>query len=198
MDPQFLKMLNNTLDKSTFDGAVAEMNSRPTTLVHGDFQASNVFLDEFEQKIFMIDFSEVGVGDPFSDLVQYVISDIPPHQRHCYEMKVLEAYWTRLTSTGVDAAEFPFTRCVELYKTAIDRWLWTFPIMAMFDYKPVYVHAEIGASVLVCLVLRALCGAIVLHVVVFIARLTMVVAVGLCQRPVWPVALAVARRRRRA
>ena len=154
-DPRFLDMMKNTLEKSTFEGAVAEMNARPTTLVHGDFQASNVFLEELEQKIYMVDFSEVGVGDPFSDLVQYVITDIPINERRKYEMQVLQAYWARLTSkrnkTGhlcVDPAEFPFTRCVELYKTAIDRWLWLFPVIgAMFEYKPVFYFRQIHAFI---------------------------------------------------
>ena len=154
-EPHFLNMMKNTLEKSTFEGAVAEMNARPTTLVHGDFQASNVFLEELEQKIYMVDFSEVGVGDPFSDLVQYVITDIPINERRKYEMQVLQAYWTRLTSkrnkTGhlcVDPAEFPFTRCVELYKTAIDRWLWLFPVLgAMFEYKPVFFYRQIQAFI---------------------------------------------------
>jgi aminoglycoside phosphotransferase (APT) family kinase protein len=44
------------------------MKERPLTLTHGDFHAKNLFLTK-EKEIIFSDFSEVGLGDPISDLV---------------------------------------------------------------------------------------------------------------------------------
>lgn len=58
-------------------------------------------------------------------------------------MDILKAYWTRLVEKGVNAEEFTFERCVELYKISLDRWLWLFPLLAFFNYVPKYFHDQI-------------------------------------------------------
>lgn len=136
--------MNKTYENASFDDAIAEMKSRPLTLTHGDFHAKNIFMTK-DKEIIFTDFCEVGLGDPISDLVQYIISDIETPVRREHEWDILKAYWTRLTSRGVSEEEFPWERCVELYKTGIDRWVWFYPILLLWNFRKEYLHDSIKA-----------------------------------------------------
>ena len=75
MSDKVVNVISKTLENATFEKGIEEMKSRPLTLTHGDFHPKNLFLTHDGQIIFT-DFCEVGLGDPMSDLVQYIISDI--------------------------------------------------------------------------------------------------------------------------
>ena len=45
------------------------MNNRPKTLVMGDCHAKNMFWNKEKDEVVCTDFSEIGVGDPLSDIV---------------------------------------------------------------------------------------------------------------------------------
>ena len=81
--------------------------------------------------------------NPISDLVQYIISDVPTEVRRVHEMDILRAYWIRLIEKGVNAEEFTWERCIELYKNGLDRWLWLYPLLAFYKYVPEYFHSQI-------------------------------------------------------
>ena len=144
MTDKMTNLITKTLENATFEKAIEEMKSRPLTLTHGDFHAKNLFLTN-DGKIIFTDFCEVGLGDPISDLVQYIISDVESSVRKEHEMDVLKAYWDKLIKCGVSQEEFPWDKCVQLYKTGIDRWLWFFPILSCWGYRSQYFHDQIKA-----------------------------------------------------
>ena len=136
--------ITQCLENATFDRAVKQMNSRPKTLLHGDFHAKNLFWDEDEKRVIMTDFSEVGIGNPMSDLVQYIISDVQTDVRRKGEDRILKAYWNRLISSGVDPNEYSYSQCWESYKQeGLDRWVWFFPMLAYFGYNADFFHDQI-------------------------------------------------------
>ena len=136
--------LASCYENATFDRAVDRMNRRPKTLVHGDFHAKNLFWNDATKSVIMTDFSEVGIGNPISDLGQYIISDVESEVRRLHEHEVLKAYWTKLTSFGVDPKEYPFSQCWESYKQdSLDRFVWFYPILHYFDYNPQFFHDNI-------------------------------------------------------
>ena len=70
---EFSKRLVTFIDKAyssaDFQKASNEMNNRPKTLVMGDCHAKNIFWNKEKDEIVCTDFSEIGVGDPLSDIV---------------------------------------------------------------------------------------------------------------------------------
>jgi len=161
MDQRLAKLIQASIETTNFEKAVTKMRSRPLTLVHGDFHAKNLFyMKKGAEKVLALDFSEIGVGDPFSDLLQYTLSDVSIETRRKHEQDVLKAYWkrltavmqstsssssskTKLTTEGVGegksaqisslVSQLTFERVVELYKSGLDRWLYFLPMMAFFD-----------------------------------------------------------------
>ena len=136
--------LTTVYNKATFERAVERMNNRPKTFVHGDFHAKNLFWHIDKKSVIMSDFSEVGIGNPISDLGQYIISDVEPEVRRANEHEVLTAYWNKLIASGVDASEYTFSECWESYKQdALDRFVWFYPILHYFNYNPKFFHDNI-------------------------------------------------------
>jgi aminoglycoside phosphotransferase (APT) family kinase protein len=82
--------------------------------VHGDFHGNNFFLNHKEDRVVFTDFSEIGVGDPMSEIVQYVISNIETSHRREHEMEMLKFYHDQLVKGGV--TDFSFEDCVKGYK----------------------------------------------------------------------------------
>ena len=68
MSDKLVKIIDKTLENATFEKAIDHLKSRPLTLTHGDFHSKNIFLTKDQNMIFF-DFQELGLGDPFSDLV---------------------------------------------------------------------------------------------------------------------------------
>ena len=147
MSERVISFVTKCLDTATFDRAIKHMNKSPKTLVHGDFHAKNLFWHEHKKCVIMTDFSEVGIGNPISDLGQYVISDVETDVRRTYEKEVLYAYWTKLTTVPggkVDPAEYPFSQCWESYKKdALDRFIWFFPMLAYMNWNSKFFHDQI-------------------------------------------------------
>ena len=144
MSKRVITFITTCLERATFDRAAKRMNNRPKTLVHGDFHAKNIFWNDNRRRVTMIDFSEVGIGNPMCDLGQYVISDVETEVRRIHEEEVLRAYWDKLTSSGVDPNEYPFTQCWESYKQdGLDRFVWFFPVLSYFGWAPKFFHDQI-------------------------------------------------------
>ena len=71
-----IQFMDTVYQKANFENVSEEMNKRPQTLVMGDCHAKNMFWNMEKDEIIITDFSEIGVGDPLSDIVQYIISDV--------------------------------------------------------------------------------------------------------------------------
>ena len=136
--------LTTCYENASFDKAVERINNRPKTLVHGDFHAKNLFWNAKNKSVIMTDFSEVGVGNPVSDLGQYIISDVEPEVRQKNEREILTAYWNKLISAGVDASEYPFSKFWDSYiHDSLERFVWFYPILHYFNYNPQFFHDNI-------------------------------------------------------
>ena len=144
MSERVKTFINKCLNNATFDRAVKQMNTKPKTLLHGDFHPKNLFWNDTRKSVIMTDFSEVGIGNPICDLGQYVISDVETDARRGNEEEVLRAYWNKLTSCGVDPEKYPFSECWDSYKKdGLDRFVWFFPVLLYFGFDPQFFHDQI-------------------------------------------------------
>ncbi|KAG6542601.1 hypothetical protein Mapa_016072 [Marchantia paleacea] len=98
----------------------------PFTLTHGDFHANNIlFMIESRQpRTIFVDWAQVGVGCPFTELAQFMISNATIEFRRDNERHLFDGYYSRLIEQGVDSKLFPHDRCWERYKAGgVERWL---------------------------------------------------------------------------
>ncbi|KAK5582833.1 hypothetical protein RB653_004421 [Dictyostelium firmibasis] len=110
----------------------------PFTMVHGDFHAGNIMIPitikENEKnsvirensQIYFLDYSEVGIGCPFSDISQFIISNCSIEFRRLNEKRLFTIYYEKLIkSSKVDSKIFTFDYCFNLYKRGgIEKWIW--------------------------------------------------------------------------
>jgi len=133
----------------------------PFTLTHGDFHAANALWqpptarDRPTGELFLVDWSEVGIWEPLTDLGQTMISDVSVEVRRKHERALLRAYWERLTggpATRATAAALPFERCWELYaRHSPERWIFMFALLASMPNLPdsatTYFHDQLLAFI---------------------------------------------------
>jgi len=105
------------------------------TLCHGDFHASNMLWAGGAKKPFyLVDWSEVGVFCPFTDIAQFLVSNATVELRRKHEKRLFESYHNRLIERGVSPEIFPLEVCWENYKAGgIERWLQMFALLASFN-----------------------------------------------------------------
>jgi thiamine kinase-like enzyme len=126
------------------------------TLCHGDFHANNMmWRGQREPKniteVYMIDWPEVGMFCPFTDLAQFLISNASPALRRKCEMKLLKLHHDRLIEKGVDETLFPFDECVERYKVGgQERWMQMLILIATIGLPEpavTWFHDQVAAFV---------------------------------------------------
>lgn len=118
------------------------------TLVHGDFHAGNVLWTKRagssdpskaaeRPPFFLVDWSEVGIGNPFTELAQFVVSNLTIEARKKHERKLFDDYWKVLTTQGgVDGRKFTRELCWEHYKLGgAERWVQMLVLLAMFNVR---------------------------------------------------------------
>ena len=120
--------ITQALEQANFEETVKDINSRPKTLIMGDFHARNVFYDLNRDQVIMSDFAEIGIGDPMSDLVKYILSDIDTSVRRKHETEVLMHYYQVLTAHGVDKNVYSFDDLISSYKTSLDLYIVMFAV----------------------------------------------------------------------
>jgi thiamine kinase-like enzyme len=108
------------------------------TLCHGDFHAGNVLWSNDQQHcktpFYLVDWAEVGVQCPFTDLAQFVIGNVSIDVRRKHEEELFNIYHKQLIESGVDAETFPLEVCWYRYKSGgIERWLQMLTILASID-----------------------------------------------------------------
>eukprot|EP01087_Luapelamoeba_hula_P016509 TRINITY_DN507_c0_g1_i1.p1 TRINITY_DN507_c0_g1~~TRINITY_DN507_c0_g1_i1.p1 ORF type:complete len:557 (-),score=69.93 TRINITY_DN507_c0_g1_i1:22-1692(-) len=127
----------------------------PWTLCHGDFHAANMLYrlcptpasayvggsraeKGGEEDVYMVDWSEVGVGCPATEIAQFMISNATIELRRAHERDLVAAYHARLVEGGVSATEFPLEECWARYQAGgIDRWIQMFNLMGGWGLLPV-------------------------------------------------------------
>ncbi|KAL2654249.1 hypothetical protein R1flu_022377 [Riccia fluitans] len=103
-----------------------ESPDTPFTLVHGDFHANNILflIEKREPRTIFVDWSEVGIGCPFTEMAQFMISNATIEFRRAHERSLFNSYYSYLIDSGVDASRFPRAKCWERYQSGgIERWL---------------------------------------------------------------------------
>jgi len=156
----FSEKLINIVDKSlantnweNFQRRVRD-RSIPFTITHGDFHAANMLWVRKDSSfpLRVVDWSEVGVWEPMTDLGQTIISDVKPELWKGKDEQWLKIYWDTLIAKGVSPTEFPFEACKTQYERAgVERWLWMLCLLNHFDGIPPsafqYFHDQILAFI---------------------------------------------------
>ncbi|CAM6103098.1 unnamed protein product [Calypogeia fissa] len=107
------------------------------TLTHGDFHAGNILwrIDQSKDQAIMVDWSEVGMGCPFTDLAQFMISNATVEFRRENERQLFDEYYQQLVERGVDPKQYPPEMGWERYKAGgIERWLQLLILLAAAEF----------------------------------------------------------------
>ncbi|KAL6073840.1 APH domain-containing protein [Balamuthia mandrillaris] len=130
----------------------------PFTLCHGDFHAANILWvpDEKQprgsnENVYMVDWSEVGIFCPFTDIAQFMISNATIKLRRKHEHRIFKGYHRRLVEKGICEHTFPLEECWERYKRGgIERWLQMLIYMAQIglpDPSVAWFHDQVAAFI---------------------------------------------------
>eukprot|EP01133_Synstelium_polycarpum_P008358 gene8358-9816_t len=158
----FVDTGNSMLARSSWNAYRNIVNiDTPTTaftLTHGDYHAGNMLWNTSlvdgnteDTPFYLVDWSEVGVGCPFTELSQFMISNVPTDIRRSYELNLFRIYWERLVELGVSTEYFQFDICYERYILGgIERWIQLFALMgASIPPNAVqYFHDQIADFIL--------------------------------------------------
>lgn len=135
--PKLIQLMDHILENSSWEKFRRNFDitkpNTPFTLCHGDFHAGNIMWSTSKTgpKIYLLDWSEVGVFCPFTELAQFIISHATIDLRRKHEKQLFRAYYERL---AVPADVFPFEDCWERYKAGgIERWMQMLVMLAMFS-----------------------------------------------------------------
>jgi len=123
--------IDASLSKISWVDFQKEFQSRPWTLVHGDFHPANMLwlpsAGPGEAPLRVVDWEMVGLGSGPQDLGQYVISHMDPALRRQEERGLIEGYHKALTAQGVSIS---LEQCWDEYvKGGAGRWLWFIPVL---------------------------------------------------------------------
>ena len=145
--PKLVEIIEKSLDKPSWDVLQQELTSEPFTLCHGDFHASNMIINVESGDITMLDWSEIGVWNPTTDLAQTMISDLNP-ELFVHSKDMVKKYWDELIRNGISESEFPFEKCWQSFcKNGPERWIWFLIILAQMpalsDVGIKYFHDQL-------------------------------------------------------
>jgi len=109
-------------------------NNTPFTLCHGDYHAANMLWcgkKNPKQLLYFVDWSEVGVFCPFTEIAQFLISNATVEVRRQNEKRIFRTYYDRLVEKGINKEVFPFSDCWLRYQRGgMERWLQMLSLLA--------------------------------------------------------------------
>jgi hypothetical protein len=131
------KAIENTTWESYHDNYNVNDKTTPFTLVHGDFHAGNCMWNkERTPPVYFYDWSEVSIGDPYTEIAQFMISNASIELRRKHERELLRKYYQKLVDLGIDSKIFTFDDAWERYVAGgTERWLQHLMIIAMLHFK---------------------------------------------------------------
>jgi aminoglycoside phosphotransferase (APT) family kinase protein len=94
---------------------LSALSQSPTTVVHGDYRADNIFFDDNDDVV-LLDFQITGLGSGAYDLAYFVTQSLPPDVAGEHEEALFERYVRGLVAAGVP--ERDTTRLWDDYRTA--------------------------------------------------------------------------------
>ncbi|KAG0266600.1 hypothetical protein BG011_001789 [Mortierella polycephala] len=158
---KFVKIMDESFKRASWDRLQKRLQDKslPFTLVHGDFHAANMILDQptssatSSSSIVLYDWSEVGIWEPTADLGQTVISDVPISLFKAHARPALQKYWDRLVELGtIKESDYPFETCWRSFlRGGVEKWLWMFAILSGHFAMPApamqYFHDQMMAFI---------------------------------------------------
>lgn len=140
--PQLVKAVDEALSATSWNAwhTILDLGdeSVPWTLTHGDFHANNVlWRTDVDRGFYLIDWPEIGIGLPFTEIAQFMISNATIELRRQHEEQLFTAYYQRLISYGnVDPKIFTRDVCFQRYKEGgIERWVQMLVILAGINLR---------------------------------------------------------------
>jgi hypothetical protein len=122
-DPLLVKCMDSSFYKVSWPAFQQRLKRQKWTLAHSDFHPANMMWNG--DHVVLLDFEVVGIGSGPQDLSQFLISHMAPEQRRGCEERLVREYYRVLTSSGVDAAQYPWDECWADYVSGgSERWVW--------------------------------------------------------------------------
>jgi hypothetical protein len=144
-----VQAMDNAIAKTTWEKYHAAINindpTTPFTLTHGDFHAGNVMWDEnHDPPVYIFDWSEVGIGCPYTELAQFMISNATIDVRRKHEKELVRRYYEKLVKLGIDPKVNTFDDCWDRYIAGgIEKWLQMLALLAKYHLKyPAFLQSS--------------------------------------------------------
>jgi hypothetical protein len=124
--PEFIKRLGDRLEPRVLelvhrmaegcDNLVSCLKGQPQTLMHWDYRADNLLIDEEQQSpsITAVDWQTVMIGAPLQDVAYFIGASLKTDLRREHEMALLESYYDNLVERCV--SDFSWEECLLGYQ----------------------------------------------------------------------------------
>lgn len=124
--PEFIRRLGSRLENDVlelagmmanhFDKLIQLLESHPDAVIHNDYRADNLLIDETIQppSVTAVDWQTISFGKPLQDVAYFIGASLPTDLRRENEMDLLKRYYRQLCSSGV--VDFSWEDCLEGYK----------------------------------------------------------------------------------
>ncbi|MET0911137.1 MAG: oxidoreductase family protein, partial [Ilumatobacteraceae bacterium] len=100
----------------------------PHTLVHFDFRADNLFFDDDDGSIAVVDWQTISQGGGVADIGYFLSQNLSTEDRREHEADLLRAYHDALVANGV--TDYSHEQLVADYPVGIDCG-WIIPVLAV-------------------------------------------------------------------
>ncbi|KAG2386384.1 hypothetical protein C9374_002830 [Naegleria lovaniensis] len=134
---KLIGIIDRSYELASWENMQKAIHEEPFALCHGDFHASNMFVNVENLELSLFDWSEVGIWNPVTDLAQTLISDVKPEIVAQNSKHLLKTYYDELERCGADLSDFSFEACWNCFcKNGPERWIWLFSVLASLSFIP--------------------------------------------------------------
>lgn len=124
--PEFVRRLGSQLDSEAlqlikqmnagYENLISVQAKQPRALVHGDYRADNLLINEKQQplRIVAVDWQTVTLGPPLQDVAYFIGASLTVDDRRTHEAALLKSYHEQLLVRGV--TEFSWQQCQTSYQ----------------------------------------------------------------------------------
>ncbi|EDQ90883.1 uncharacterized protein MONBRDRAFT_31737 [Monosiga brevicollis MX1] len=149
-DPKLVALIDASMAATTWDSVQAFLRGaggQVFSIVHGDCHASNMLYDLQRERVVMVDWSELAVWHPMTDIGQFMISDVTVPVRRQHEKAWVRHYWEQLCANGVQ--DYTWEQCWQDYRErSLERWILMLVLLVGMPLPPVakqYFHDQVAA-----------------------------------------------------
>lgn len=114
LDPEIVELIERT--NTGYDNLVTLLTEQPSALVHLDYRADNLMIDETCEPptVTAVDWQTLRLGPPSIDIAYFIGASLKAEVRRAYEMALLERYYDLLIKHGV--SDFSWEQCQRDYQ----------------------------------------------------------------------------------